>query len=395
MKTRVLILFLVLLSASFVHAQSDTFEYTSEHYRVLSEISDTHAEETAAKLEAMLALYNDYFRFDLNALPARMQVRIFASKPRFDNYLQRVLGESREDFVYLHYNDVAKSELVGFNQDDSGFDVALKHQGFIQYFRAFIPHPPLWLREGFAVFFEEATYDVQFQAAIYRENLAWLDRLKEILEGEYDSPAVGMEDMLNLTVAEARERIDVFYPQAWGMVSFLVNSNERDVNRLLWDSLSALDAEHSLEENVEALNREVFRWVNREDLEAKFLDYVDSRRSFRGLIEEGMSAYEDRDLPRAEELFVMASNLRPDNHIAPYYLGLIAYGRQNYSLADYYYEQALDRGSDEALTYYALGVNAYADNRFDQAVTYLERTIDINPDQYRDRAEELLVRIES
>ncbi|MFW6215140.1 MAG: tetratricopeptide repeat protein [Alkalispirochaetaceae bacterium] len=395
MKTRVLLLFLVLLSATLAYAQSETFEYTSEHYRVLSQISDDHAEETSLKLEAMLALYNDYFRFDLDALPARMQVRIFEGKPEFDNYLQRVLGESREDFVYLHYNDVAKSELVGFDQDDSGFDVALKHQGFIQYFRAFIPHPPLWLREGFAVFFEEATYDEQFQAAIYRENLAWLDRLKEILDGEFDAPPIAMADMLDLEVAEATRRIDVFYPQAWGMVSFLVNAQDREINRILWDSLSALEAGNSLEENVAALNREVFRWVNQDDLEAAFLDYVDSRRSFRGLVEGGMSAYEDGDLDTAEEHFVTAANLRPSNHIAPYYLGLIAYTRQNYSLADYYYEQALDRGADEALTYYALGVNAYADNRFDQAITYLERTIDINPEQYRERAQELLVRIES
>lgn len=393
MKKRVLfVVLLVLVVTLAAFPQSNTFEHSSEHYRVLSEVSREHARRTAAKLEATLTLYNDYFRFDLESLPTRMKVRIFGTKPRFDNYLQRVLGQTREDFVYLHYNDVAKSELVGFEQESESFDIALKHQGFIQYFRSFIPHPPLWLREGFAVFFEETTHDEEFQAAIYRENLAWLDSLKQIID---NGNTISFQKMLTMRVNEARERIDIFYPQAWGMVSFLVNSNDRDVNRLLWDSLSALEPDNTLAENEAALNREVFRWVNPEEMQTKFVGYVDSRRSFRGLVEAGMAAYDSREYETAEEHFVKASNLRPDNHIPPYYLGLIAYSRQNYSLADYYYDEALDNGAEEALTYYALGVNAYADNRFEDAVTFLERTIDINPEQYRNRAEELLVRIES
>lgn len=393
MKKRVLFVALLVFVVSLNgFAQSNTFEYSSEHYRILSEVSEEHAQETAAKLEATLTLYNDYFRFDLESLPTRMKVRIFATKPRFDNYLQRVLGQRRDDFVYLHYNDVAKSELVGFEQEEASFDIALKHQGFIQYFRAFIPHPPLWLREGFAVFFEESSYDEDFQAAIYKENLAWLDTLKGIIDNGNTIP---MDEMLTMRVSAAREEIDVFYPQAWGMVSFMVSSSDRDVNRLLWDSLSALEPSNTLQENEASLNREVFRWVNPEEMQNKFVSYIDSRRSFRGLVEAGMEEYDNRDYENAEEHFVKASNLRPENHIPPYYLGLIAYSRQNYSLAAYYYDEALGHGADEALTQYALGVNAYADNRFDEAVTHLERTIDINPEEYRNRAEELLVRIES
>ncbi|MFP4301399.1 MAG: tetratricopeptide repeat protein [Spirochaetaceae bacterium] len=393
MKKRVVLVALLVFAFTVISfAQSNTFEYTGEHYRVLSEVSEEHAEQTAAKLEATLTLYNDYFRFDLDSLPTRLKVRIFATKERFDDYLRRVLGGSREDFVYLHYNDVAKSELVGFEGEDARFDIALKHQGFIQYFRAFVPHPPLWLREGFAVFFEETTYEDRFQAAMYRENLAWLETLKEIIES---GEIIPMEEMLTMRARDAREQIDVFYPQAWGMISFLVNSQEREVNRLLWDSLSALEPDNTLQENEAALNREVFRWVRPEEMETKFIGYVESRRSFRELVEAGMDAYDNGEYETAEEQFVKASKLRPENHIPPYYLGLIAYTRQNYSLADHYYEQALDHDADEALTYYALGVNAYADNRFEEAVSYLERTIDIDPEAYRNRAEELLVRIES
>jgi Flp pilus assembly protein TadD len=102
--------------------------------------------------------------------------------------------------------------------------------------------------------------------------------------------------------------------------------------------------------------------------------------------------YDAGNADEAERAFVQALRLRDDNHVPYYYLGLISYERQDYSLADFYYQTALDRGAGEAITLYALGVNAYADNRFDDAVTYLESTVDRDP-AYRERAEGLLIRI--
>ena len=132
-------------------AQTSNFaEYETEHFRVLSEVGDSHAEETAEKLEALLFLFNDYFHFDLDELPVRLRARIFSGQSRYDTYLERVIDQTRDDFVYLHYTDLAKSELVGFDTDEESFDISLKHQGFIQFLRAFVPNPPLWMREGFA-----------------------------------------------------------------------------------------------------------------------------------------------------------------------------------------------------------------------------------------------------
>jgi tetratricopeptide (TPR) repeat protein len=387
----------VLLTALAVSlsAQSSTFaEYETEHYRVLSELGEEHAQETAEKLEALLDLYNEYLHFDVDELPVRLRARFFTSRDRYDTYLNRVIDTTRDDFVYLHYTDLAKSELVGYGTDEESFDVSLKHQGFIQFLRAFIPNPPLWLREGFAVYFEEVEFDANLDRAVYRENLAWLETLQSIVEGTAGGSPIPLSDMLRLSVDEAREQIEVFYPQAWGMVSFLLNSPNRDYNRMIWDSISALEPDASLAENSQAVWDAAFRWEEDQLVIDAFVSYVADRKSFRTLVQDGIEQYSSGDLAAAEESFVTALKLRESNFIPYYYMGLINYDRKNYSLADFYYKEALGRGASEALTYYALGVNAYADNRFDDAVSYLEQTVSLDPDAYEQKATQLLERIQ-
>ncbi|MDA3949102.1 MAG: hypothetical protein PF508_07725 [Spirochaeta sp.] len=370
----------------------ESFEAESDSYRIISEVGETHATQTAARLEALLRLYNQQFRFPLETLEEPLRVRIFADRDRYDAYLRRLIGERRQGFVYLHYRDAAKSELVGYHSEDTSLNQSMIHQSFVQFLRAFVPHPPLWIREGFAVYYERSVYDPDFDTAIYHENLAWLDTLKDIVAGETDYDPIPLGQMLAITPAAAQEQLDTFYPQAWGMISFFLNADDPDVNRILWDSLSALDAEADLAENIETVYRSAFRWVDQTELTTDFLAYLDGRRSFRGWITHGLAAYENEDLPTAEQAFVQAIRLEEDNYVPYYYLGLINYRRQNYGLADYYYQEAIATGAEEALTLYALGVNAYADNRFDDAVSFLEETVQSDP-SYRDRAEDLLVRI--
>jgi len=388
-------LLLALLVPVGVVAQTSSFsEFETDHFRVLSELGDQHAQTTAKKLESLLVVFNSYFHFDLDELPVRLRARFFSSQDRYDTYLRRVIDETRDDFVYLHYTDLAKSELVGFALDDDAFDVSLKHQGFIQFLRAFIPNPPLWLREGFAVYFEDVEFSSDYSTASYRENLSWLETVQAAIDGTVAVNPIPLEDMLTISVADARREIDVFYPQAWGMVSFLLNSSNKDINRIMWDSISALDPEATLAENSQAVYNAAFKWQEEPVLIDSFISYLSNRKSFRTLVQDGIDEYSTSDLDSAEASFNEALLLREDNFIPFYYLGLINYDRRNYALSDFYYKEALDKGSTQALTLYALGVNAYADNRFEDAVSYLNETIRLDPSGYQDKAGQLLERIE-
>jgi tetratricopeptide (TPR) repeat protein len=373
-------------------AEDFDFEARGDHYLVVSEVSQANADQMLDRMEAFLALYNRQFRFPVNELETPLVVRIFANQSRFDGYLQRLVDETRQGFVYLHYGDPAKSELVGYDDPGDDLEPSLIHQSFIQFLRTFVANPPLWIREGFAVHFEASYYDPEFGAAVYRENLAWLDTLKELVIGEHSRRAISLHGMLSLSVEEARRATEVFYPQAWGMVSFFLNSPRPETNRIIWDSISALVPDASLDENTKNVYNRVFRWVNHEDLTEEFVEYVTERRTFRGWIGYAIESFETGDLDEAERAFVQAASIRNDHYVPYYFLGLINYERENYGLADYYYTQALERGADRPIALYALGINAYADNRFDEAREYLELTVETDPD-YRDRAERILLRI--
>ncbi|HUX14191.1 MAG TPA: DUF1570 domain-containing protein [Spirochaetia bacterium] len=396
MKKLTLIMLGLFVAAGLSVAQSvDTYQADTAHYRVTSEISKDHAQAVADRLEALLSLYNTYFHFDLSKLPAKMKVHLFSTRDRYDSYLKKVINETRDNYVYLHYTDAEKSELDGYYVSGEDLTPAAIHQNFIQYLRAFVANPPLWLREGFAVFFESSSYDPTFKTAIFKENLSWLETLKAIVTGKSPELPLNLDQLLSINVDTAKSHISVFYPQSWGMVWYLVNTPDKNRNRILWDSISALQPGATLEENDQAVRKAAFTWVGADALSSDFVAYVDSRKSFRGLVQDGMDQYTANKLDTAEEAFIKALNLQDSSYVPYYYLGLINYAKHNYQLAEYYYKTALDKGATKPLSYYALGVNAYADNKFDEAQTYLKLVSSLDSGNLKEKAQELLKRIQS
>ncbi len=395
MKTRIVSLILFALLTGGVFAQSGAFqEAVSDHYRVFSEVSLTHAQETADMLDAYLELYNGYLHFDTDELPAKLRVRIFANKTNFDSYLASIIPQQRDSFVFLQYKDVAKSELLGYFMDEESFNRSLAHHAFIQFLKAYIPNPPLWMQKGFAVYFEKSSYDAAAQKADFRENLAWVRTLKSIVNGESSVELIDLEDLLTIDVETANENIEAFYAEAWALVSFLHNTDLKEYNRILWDSISTLDPESSIAENGKRIQEAVFAWVTNQQFYADSQDHLASVKTFAELVRDGMAYYGEGEYDRAEKSFLRAIELNESHDIPYYYLGLINYAREEYTLAEYYYLTAQQMGGDLGLTYYALGVNAYANNRFDDAARFLEQAQDADPFAYGEKSQNLLNKIE-
>ena len=383
----------LLATVTTTAAAQTAYTADSPYYQVTSYVSQDHAEALTEELTALFDFYNSYFHFEPAGLQHALQVRIFADRDSYHDYISRFIEPPREDFVYLHYSDPSRSLLAGVAGEGSENRMAMSHQGFIQFLRSFIPNPPLWMREGFAVYFEHARYDREFGTVAYRENLAWLETLKaEAAVGLFD--ALSPDEMLHMDTQRAQEQLEAFYPRAWGLVSFLLHSPVREYNRLLWDSISALDPQATLQENSDQVARRAFSWVNADTMAEDLYFYVENRQTFRGLVQDGIRLYAEGNHDRAEQRFIQALNLQDSNFIPYYYLGLINYSRGNYTLADFYYSTALDLGAEQPLTLYALGVNAFADQRFDEAVELLEHTLELDAENYSDKVEQLMERIQ-
>jgi tetratricopeptide (TPR) repeat protein len=201
-----------------------------------------------------------------------------------------------------------------------------------------------------------------------------------------------IKDIMRINADGVRDNLEVFYPQAWGIVSFLTNTKDPNYSRLLWDSVTTLRASATLEQNENTVYERVFKWYDERTLAGDFISYIDSRKSFRSLVQGGISLYSNNSLEEAEKSFQEALTLDENNFVPYYYLGLIHYARKDYAAADREYAKALEKGAGAALIYYAMGINALADGRNDAALESLKKAGEADP-AYKQKAEDLAKRI--
>lgn len=395
---KALILILIVLTAGGLFAQTSHMAESS-YYRVYSDISPAHARETAVKLDAFFSFYSRYFHFDSTRLSDKLTFKVFREKASFDTYLQNVIQETRDSFVFLQYTTPEKNELVGFlGNDGDTYNTYLSHYSLIQYIKSFIPNPPLWLQLGFAVYFEKCSYNPNTEKVIYHENLEWLNTLKRSMAGlETIDPSqmvYALTNLLTLEPSSLKTDLEDAYAQSWGLVYFLINSPENAYNRILWDSISLLDPAAARKENEIKVFTSAFGWVTKASLIADFYDFIGKTMTFPELVRNGMSSYSLQRYEEALDYFQRAAALRDDESIPHYYQGLIRYATMAYGEAQTQYQLALKKGGDPGLTYYAMGVNAYAGGKLSDAKVYLQNSYQADPEGHGERAFALLGRIE-
>lgn len=360
---------------------------TGDRYEVYSERGADDAKTIAAALDVYYGLFDAVFHFDGNWSGRKLRVRMTADKDSFDSYLQGALGSTRDDVVYLHYSRPERCELVLFPKDGGVFDRSFAHQAFVQYLRAYVPNPPVWLREGFAIFFESARYDPAVKSISFGENLAWLETVKAM-----GSALPSVQDIL-LAGDDRNLAPEKLYPASWAFVSFLANAQQEAYHRFLWEAILLLDPAADAAANSLAVAERGQALVKADQAEKDFLAYLGQRKTFAELVDQGRSEYASKDYVAAEQSFIAAAELRNDHYAPHYYLGLLAYARGEYALAETHYRTALQMGAEEAVVDYALGVNAAADGRSVDAVTYLEKAKELAPARYASRVDDLVKRL--
>jgi tetratricopeptide (TPR) repeat protein len=340
------------------------------------------------ELELRFEVYNRLFRFNVSKLPSALKVRAFADKGAYDNYVRSKLGATREGAVYLHYNQPDKRELV-INRGSDEEQRVLPHQAFIQYLRAFIPYPPTWMREGFAIYFNTLKFNRDSRELIYEENLSWLETVK-LISRDHREPS--LESVLLSDVNG--QQPEYFHPVSWALVSFLLSGNG-DYFRSLTESFLLLDPFATAAENDKIVINRLTSWTNLSNMHRDYATYISSRQTFAELVDAGQKAYAAKDIPDAESYFMEALDQKPTHYAPYYYLGLLAYEVKQHDLAEQYYRSALQYGADYALVEYALGINAATAGRTDDAIQHLQNAAYESPERYRDRADSIIGKLKN
>ena len=393
------IVILLLISVIFIiPVFSQTMKVAeSNNYRVFSELGKDNAEYVASAMDQYFKLYNQFFHFNASDLESKLQIRIFSTKQEFDNYLTSIISQTSSSYVYLQYKNAKKSELVIYVMDDlDKMKRTLIHHGFVQFLKSFIKQPPLWMQKGFAVYFEKSIYNDKDNTVTFQENLDWAVTLKKYIVSDQKDPLnqklFSIPELLTLDSGTANKKINVFYAESWGLVSFLINSEYQEYNRVLWDSISALKPDGEKKDNEAAVIKTAFKWTDNNTFLSDFYFYAESVKTFNELVQDGIKSYSEGSLSEAERTFIKAMIINESNYIPYYYMGLINYSRKDYSMAEYYYQTTAEKGGNPDLINYALGVNSYADNNSEDAVFYLSK---ISSGDYYTKAADLLSAISS
>jgi len=364
----------------------------STNYRVFSELGKENAEYVAKAMDQYFKLYNQFFHFNNNNLESKLQIRLFSTKNDFDNYLKSIISQTSSSYVYLQYKNTKKSELVTYVMDDlDKMKRTLVHHGFVQFLKSFIKQPPLWIQKGFAVYFEKSIYNDKDNTVTFQNNLDWAVTLKKYIVADRKDPLnqklFSIPELLTIDSVTANKSINVFYAESWGLVSFLINSEYKEYNRVLWDSLSSLQPDAEKKDNEASVIKTAFKWTDNNTFLSDFYFYAESLKTFNELVQDGIKLYSAGSSGEAERIFIKAMIIDEGNYIPYYYMGLINYGRKDYTMAEYYYQTTLEKGGNQDLLNYALGVNSYADNNMEDAVFYLSK---ITTGNYYTKATELM-----
>jgi tetratricopeptide (TPR) repeat protein len=371
------------LTAQYDAANPIRVEVRNQYFNVISDGGSYDAEMLCREMESRFETYNKLFRFSPAALTGPLRIVSFSNKAAYDSYVMSKLGTTRDGAVYLHYIQPEKRELV-VNRGSPEEERMLAHQAFIQFFRAFIPYPPSWMREGFAIYFNTLKFDKETGEIRYEENLVWLETVKNLGPHQPSLESIFLADLNGIP--------EYFQPVSWGIVSFFLNNGGNgDYFRAITEAFMMLSPSNSAAENSQVVMERLTSWNTLEKMRTDYNNYIAGRKTFAELIDLGQSSYTAKDIESAESYFLAALYQKPVHYAAYYYLGLLAYEDSNYDMADAYYRYALLYGADSALVKYALGINAATAGRNSEAIAYLEEAAYESPERYKEKADSIII----
>lgn len=371
-KTRFLIVCLLfVLSGAMLFAQNVLYNVTCNGDQVA-------CTDFFNLIDTCYPRFNKIFHFDEKGPGYKYPVTLFTNKADYRAYVAEATGaaEPKSETVFLRYSDVSKSEIVAVVAEENRNTFI--RQLFTQYIYSFLGDAPAWLTNGFALYFEEYAEG---------EETPWLEAGKSLyLDANKRIPV-----RLLLEATKDTYTSEIFLPQTWLFVSFLLDTPYARNSRFLYDNVLQTYSFPYNNENhfINYYNK----WIDDAQFEKDYEEYVLSLHSTKEYLAKGIKLYGEKNITDAKVQFNAVLEKQPTNYTASYYLALCNYTEKNYTQADVWYRQALRDGADPALVNWGLGASAIADKRFDEAKTYLFKAKQLDEATYGKKVDDLIQQI--
>ncbi|MDA1259311.1 MAG: DUF1570 domain-containing protein [Planctomycetota bacterium] len=253
----------VLLMADKGPSFERSFEHSSEHYIVRSDISRELCSETAKLLESAYTSYSVHLRRVSGIEKNKFRVYLFSGESSYKRYADEAFGGRMENTAGV-YSRLVKQLLIWNLPDADERRHTVIHEGFHQYFDALTEETPRWLNEGIAQYYELAdTVNGKFTTGqVDARQLRYLA----------ETGIAPLAEFFQLTAAEFMdaETVTRNYAQAWAFAHYLRHSGKprAAIYEALFNGLcDGMSADGAV--------RAAFADVDLDALESESLDYLD------------------------------------------------------------------------------------------------------------------------
>lgn len=337
------------------------------HYTVTSWAGREAGQVTLDLMEALVTEYNSLFSFDLGRAPAPWNVTLYANKADFDAALAGQVEKVPEDYVYLHYSDPTRSQLVAWVPAEvAAIDEvkSLAFQGFFQFLWTFLPRPPAWIETGLATVFWNSQWDGKVVSA--DPDLPYLEDLQaRWKETPFDVEALLKADSLTMGQAPG---LDL---EAWALAAFLLQAPDPSYARVFGSALTALSPTASVEENRNAVTARFQAAKDMKQIATDVQSWWMAKVGFRTWMDEGRAKLKGQDPKGAAGAFREALGLKPHDDGALYYWGLASYEAKDYGVAEEAFSRVNGKALPPGLLAYARGLTAFAQKKHSEAKALL------------------------
>jgi tetratricopeptide (TPR) repeat protein len=355
------IFLIIMLTSIQLFSQETTYKAETKHYNILSHVSKSNAEMMGAQLESFYDIFNDVFRF--SDLEEPLYVEILPNLNTFKSFTRSLTGSAYDSYVYIHHQKRSERELLIFEGSEEDLIFALAYQASIQFIMNQINNPPLWVREGFSVYFSKSSgpeLERKFATLKNKEN------------------RITLENLVKMDNSETTPVFSDFRTEAWAFVTFLMTTDNKEYTRFLYDTITSLKTPSIEKEEITA------------DIQIGFDAYLAGFLNAQELMDLGIKFYNEKDIDQALQTFDKLIGISPDSWQPLYFLGLLSYDDGNYTEADEWYTKASEKDAPEALIAYVTGLTAWKDERIDEAKGLLSKAARLDEEKYGEKTAPIL-----
>jgi len=214
---------LALVWAGAAHAGPKLFKEQTEHYAIETDVSPEFARLVGAHMEEIFKEYSHWFG-NYGEMTLRFRVAVFDDEEQYWKVTPpQVKGSTG---VFVSYDQLLAAHRHGRTTEE--VLRTLYHEGFHQFMYNLVSREcPVWLNEGLAEYFAEATWNGQGFTTGQVPTLRLHTVQSAIARGRYIPLAqlFTMDpDRWLQNVSTNSHRADLFYSQAWSLAHFLIHA---------------------------------------------------------------------------------------------------------------------------------------------------------------------------